>query len=73
MRPTGIEPATFTGPGTNAQAANFRAAVTRGVFYQEVVIPAGTTGITLDLIASAGTGVVAWGQVTVGNLTALMA
>ena len=62
---------TLNGPGTNAQAAVFTNAVTRGVFYQEVVVPAGTTSITVDLIASAGTGVVAWGQPTVRNLTAM--
>jgi len=62
---------TFTGSGTTAQAADFTNAVTRGVFYYEFVVPAGTTGVLVDLIANAGTGVVSWGQLTPVNLTAL--
>lgn len=60
---------TFTGPNSAGQAANFAAVVTRGFYYQEVVVPAGTTGVVLDLIADVGTGVVAFGQPTVVNLT----
>lgn len=60
----------FTGPGSNAQAVSYSGAgITRGFFYQEVVVPASTTGVLLDLIAGPGTGVVSWGQVTVVNLT----
>lgn len=62
---------TFTGNGATANAADFTNAVTRGVFYQEFVIPAGTTAVLIDLIAHPGTGVVSWGQMTPMNLTAL--
>jgi lysophospholipase L1-like esterase len=63
--------ATFTGNGGTAQALDITTPVTRGLFYQEYTIPAGTTGVMIDLIANAGTGVVSWGQVTPINLTAL--
>lgn len=61
---------TWTGAAGNPQIS-FQAAVTRGVYYQEMVVPAGATGWTIDVIAGAGTGVVAWGQPTVLNLTQL--
>lgn len=56
---------------SNAQPANFTGAVTRGVVYQEMTVPTGATGVLIDCIAGAGTGVVAWGQITVLNLTRL--
>lgn len=62
--------ATFTGGTGNARVL-FKATVTRGVTYQEFVVPAGTTSNMVDLIAGAGSGVVAWGQITRVNLTAL--
>jgi lysophospholipase L1-like esterase len=62
---------TFTGNGTTANAADFTNTVTRGVFYQEFVIPASTTAVLVDLIAHPGTGIVSWGQITPMNLTAL--
>lgn len=60
---------TFTGSGTSATSFDFTAVVTRGVFYQEVTVPAATTGVVVDLIANPGTGVVSFGQVTGVNLT----
>jgi lysophospholipase L1-like esterase len=60
---------TFTGPGTSATAMDFTSPITRGVFYQEVTVPSGTTGVVIDLIANPGTGVVAFGQVTGVNFT----
>jgi lysophospholipase L1-like esterase len=61
----------FDGNGANAQPCVFTGAVTRGVVYQEFVVPTGTTSITVDCVAGAGTGVVAWGQLTMLNLTQL--
>lgn len=60
---------TFVGASSSADASSFTNPVTRGWFYQEFTIPASTTSVTLDLIAGAGTGVVAFGQVTAINLT----
>lgn len=59
---------TFTGATGNVRT-RFKGAVTRGVIYQEFVVPMGTTSIMVDLIAGTGTGVVSWGRITPVNLT----
>lgn len=46
---------TFTNAATG-NAADFTNAVKRGVFYQEFVVPAGTTGVLVDHIAHQETG-----------------
>lgn len=61
---------TFQGAGTNIfpvyQLIND---VADWVWYQEVVIPASTTSITIDLLVNSGTGTVQWGEVAVVNMT----
>jgi hypothetical protein len=60
----------FTGGSGSARTyIHPAAATTRGVYYMERTVPAGATGIVVDCIAGAGTGVCAWGRVTVLNLT----
>ena len=59
----------LSGNGSTARPASFQSAVTAGVFYQELTIPVGATGVNVDLIAEAGTGVVSFGQITGINLT----
>jgi len=61
----------FTGASDSAYPAKFVGAVTRGVVYQEVVIPSGTTRLDFRFSAGPGTGVVSVGQYTVLNLTEL--
>lgn len=60
----------FTGGAGSARTVTTPgAAVTRGALYMERPVPTGTTGIIVDCIAGAGTGVCAWGRITVLNLT----
>lgn len=61
---------TFTGPASTSRPVSFTAAITRGFFYQELTVPASTTGIVVDVLVGAGTGEVSVGQLTPMNLTA---
>jgi lysophospholipase L1-like esterase len=61
---------TFTGAAGAARTyISPAAAVTRGAWYHERPVPAGATGIVVGCLAGPGTGVCAWGRVTVLNLT----
>jgi hypothetical protein len=61
----------FVPTGSVKPFSGLARAVTRGVFYQEFVIPTGTTQMQLKLQFPAGTGAVSFGQVAVRNLTRL--
>jgi len=61
----------FVGPNLTSKPCYLNVFATSGFFYQELTVPAGTTQINVDCIAGAGTGVVAFGQIQVYNLTAM--
>lgn len=62
---------TFTGGSANAYPAYQFKAIASGPFYQELVIPSGTTAILFDFIAGAGTGTYRLAQPTIYDLTVI--
>ena len=61
----------FTGgtPATAKPVSVLSQAINHGRWYQELVVPAGTTDITVLLTVSASTSVTDFAQLTVYNLT----
>jgi lysophospholipase L1-like esterase len=66
---------TFTGGSTGSikPISGLTQNLTDGTFYQEYVVPSGTTSITVALSTATGTGVVDFAQVGLFNLTTLAA